>query len=329
MTLELKPMSLSELLDRTFTLYRNHFWLFCGLMALPEVVITICSLVSVILFPVRMVAPTAANAANPFGALSAMKSSLGATFVLLIVSAICGSYAFGAVTLAVSEIYMGRSASIRKSFRLVRNRLAGLLGLILMLVFIGFIFVFAGLMMGAFLGVLLSSGLMLVAPAALKVLASVLVALLVFACLIGGAILALWLLMRFAVSIPVFLLERVGVLDSLGRSGALTRGHRWRILGAVIIMYVVVYVVQLLFSGPFVVMTMIDAVKGLLPLWLRIGTSVAGAVASTLAGPLLMITLALIYYDVRIRKEAFDLEAMMAALGPSTPPAAGPAPSSE
>jgi hypothetical protein len=76
-------------------------------------------------------------------------------------------------------------------------------------------------------------------------------------------------------------------------------------------------------------MTMIDAVKGLLPLWLRIGTSVAGAVASTLAGPLLMITLALIYYDVRIRKEAFDLEAMMAALGPSTPPAAGPAPSSE
>jgi hypothetical protein len=135
--------------------------------------------------------------------------------------------------------------------------------------------------------------------------------------------------MRFAVSIPVFLLERVGVLDSLGRSGALTRGHRWRILGAVIIMYVVVYVVQLLFSGPFVVMTMIDAVKGLLPLWLRIGTSVAGAVASTLAGPLLMITLALIYYDVRIRKEAFDLEAMMAALGPSTPPAAGPAPSSE
>ena len=29
---ELRPLGLGELIDRTFTLYRNHFWLFCGVM---------------------------------------------------------------------------------------------------------------------------------------------------------------------------------------------------------------------------------------------------------------------------------------------------------
>lgn len=34
-TAELRPLSLGELLDRTFTLYRNNFWLFVGIMAVP------------------------------------------------------------------------------------------------------------------------------------------------------------------------------------------------------------------------------------------------------------------------------------------------------
>ena len=34
-TAELRPLSLGELLDRTFTLYRNHFWVCVGIMAIP------------------------------------------------------------------------------------------------------------------------------------------------------------------------------------------------------------------------------------------------------------------------------------------------------
>src|SRR5271169_521262 len=33
---ELRPLSLGELLDRTFRLYREHFWLFVGIMAIPS-----------------------------------------------------------------------------------------------------------------------------------------------------------------------------------------------------------------------------------------------------------------------------------------------------
>jgi hypothetical protein len=141
--------------------------------------------------------------------------------------------------------------------------------------------------------------------------------------------LAFWLLMRFAVSIPVFLLERLGVMDSLSRSGALTRGHRWRILGACIIMYIVEFGVQSIFTMPFIIITFMDSAKGLLPLWLQMGSAVAAAVSGVLAVPLMMITLALVYFDVRIRKEAFDLETMMAGLLSSAAVTAGPPMSSE
>ena len=35
---DLRPLSLGELLDRVFTLYRNHFALFVGVMAIPAAV---------------------------------------------------------------------------------------------------------------------------------------------------------------------------------------------------------------------------------------------------------------------------------------------------
>jgi hypothetical protein len=51
-------------------------------------------------------------------------------------------------------------------------------------------------------------------------------------------------------------------------------------------------------------------------------------VASTLAYPIATIAVSLIYYDQRVRKEAFDLQFMMEAMGQAAPPPppAAPAP---
>ena len=62
---ELKPMSLSELLDRTFTLYRNRFFLFCGIMVIPEIAIMTCSLIVIIGFPIGIIPPLAPESAGP------------------------------------------------------------------------------------------------------------------------------------------------------------------------------------------------------------------------------------------------------------------------
>ena len=40
---ELRPLSLGEILDRTFTLYRKRFWLFAGLAVVSASVVTLGS----------------------------------------------------------------------------------------------------------------------------------------------------------------------------------------------------------------------------------------------------------------------------------------------
>jgi hypothetical protein len=42
---------------------------------------------------------------------------------------------------------------------------------------------------------------------------------------------------------------------------------------------------------------------------------VASFAAGTLAGPIVTIAIALLYYDERVRKEAFDLQLMMEGMG--------------
>jgi len=49
MTDTLRPMTLGELLDRTFLLYREHFMLFVGLIALPHLALLAVQLTGVVL----------------------------------------------------------------------------------------------------------------------------------------------------------------------------------------------------------------------------------------------------------------------------------------
>src|SRR5579864_5418668 len=97
---ELKPMSLSELLDRTFTLYRNRFWVFCGLMIIPEIAILACSLVLVIGFPIHA-ASLVPNPQDPFAVFRQMQSRIAPGMLLLLVEIFFGALALGAVTVTV------------------------------------------------------------------------------------------------------------------------------------------------------------------------------------------------------------------------------------
>ena len=59
--------------------------------------------------------------------------------------------------------------------------------------------------------------------------------------------------------------------------------------------------------------------KGPLPISLVLAMSMSSAIGGVIAGPLLMIILVVFYYDLRIRKEAFDLQQMMASLPEPNP----------
>jgi hypothetical protein len=322
---DLKPMSLSELLDRTFTLYRSNFWLFCGIMVLPQVAVAAIS-IAIYSSPANRTIPIIQqNPQDPFAALSAVGHLYLTAFILFVLTSLVYAVAVSAVTFAVSAINMGQPASIRNSYAMLSKRIFGLLGLILVLIFIGIVFVIAGLLAGSVVGGMLAGALTFVSP--------ILAIVFVFLAVIAGFVLGFWLVMRFAISIPAFLLEGRGVFDSLARSGVLTKGHRWRIFLATLVMTAIVLVIRLLFALPITIVAGIRTTPGLVPLWQYIAQSISAALSGTLVGSLFTISIVLIYYDLRIRKEAFDLEAMMAALGqpniapvPPTPPPPPPAP---
>jgi hypothetical protein len=52
----------------------------------------------------------------------------------------------------------------------------------------------------------------------------------------------------------------------------------------------------------------------------------AGFIVGVLTGPLATIGIALVYYDERVRKEAFDLQLMMSSLDTPSPDFPTPAP---
>ncbi len=306
---ELRPLSLGELLDRTFTLYRNHFWLFVGIMALPQFVIVILSLL-LQRFMSPFLAVPASSGSPP--APAEMARILGGFFFGALVGGvvyyIVYAMALGATTFAVSDVYLGRPATVQSAYRNVRGRFWSLLGLIFLILLVLFfaylVFVAGGMIVGILLGIVLGP---------LAVVG-------VFLGFLAGMVCAVMLGMSFGVAIPALLLEKLTIFQALTRSMKLTKGNLGRIFLTFLLMGVITYAIIAVFQGPFLA-AMFMTKGGQISLWLQSLSVISGGAGGVLSGPLLMIGLSLLYYDARVRKEAFDLQVMMAALGPAAPPA--------
>lgn len=318
-SIDLRPLSLSELLDRTFSLYRNHFWLVVGIMAIPQTVIVLATLgIQRLISPALASAPfptdpaqAAARAAQVFGSFF-----LGLGVFMCVVYAI-HSIALGATTFAVSDLYLGRSTSISGAFSKLSHRVLPLLflNLSVLLVLVSCYFVLAILVV--IFAALLS--LLFVPLAALGVVIGVGL----------GLWFMIWMMLGFIVAVPSLLLENAGVIAALKRSSALLRGNRGRAFLTVFLMFLMMSIVSGVFQGPFLIASLVMIGKGeSLSLWLRGFSAVSGGIGAALSAPLMMIAVALLYYDVRVRKEAFDLQIMMSQLDAAAAPlATAPPPS--
>jgi hypothetical protein len=314
--IDLRPLSLGEILDRTFSLYRAHFWLFVGIMAIP----------SAFSIPFNIVFMSAQSGSAFRGRPTASTIASIAVFVVisLVFMWIAYSLAIGAVTYAVSESYLGHAVTVRGSYSKVRNEFWKIVGVFL----VAWIRAIGMLLLGG-IGFAIIIGLFAAGTgAAARVQAGPVIPI-ILGILMGIAYLSgicLWVVwcLRYAVSIPALLLERLGVLASLRRSVQLTRGRRWQMLVAIVLCSMVAYVGVIVFQGPFLVALFVAGARnGQIPEWLLFTSSVSGAIGGSVTGSLLMIVLVLCYYDTRIRKEAFDLQFMMSSLDQPVP-AAGP-----
>jgi len=270
--LDLRPLSLGEILDRTFSLYRRNFLLFVGITAIPQLL--------VLAFNVSQ--PLWRTTSTP----KAVSAGLG---VFLIVGAIVGFivyigaylFAHGATVFAVSDLYLGRSTSIGASLRRMKGQ-AGLL-----------------------FGVLLLNGLATLAGFILLIIPGFYVA------------------CRLITSVPAALLEQLGPSESLSRSFALTKDNAGRAFVIYFLYLALFYGFFLLLVGPFL-FAMALSVKnpGMLRTWQAL-SQFGSFFATTLVTPFFTIATAVFYYDLRVRKEAFDLQMMMNPNESVAPAAAG------
>ena len=125
-TFDLRPLSLGEILDRTFTIYRGSFLLFIGISAIPRILVLILNLAQVFVL-VPMGIPMGGVGQHPPGSPEALLKGLGALMIIGTLGFVVGLLVVlltqGATIVAVSEIYLGRSITIAESFRKVRGDL--------------------------------------------------------------------------------------------------------------------------------------------------------------------------------------------------------------
>jgi uncharacterized membrane protein len=297
---DLRPLSLGELLDRLFQYYRRNFLLFAGIMLFPQLFLLFKDL------GIDFIQRTSRGSAGSHNAAASIGSAT-VVFGLVVFLAAIGYFiahaaAEGATTFALSDLYMGGSSNIRAAYRRLRGNLGALIGLLFSI----------GLRV---MGCLLGAGLLIaIMPAGLRygALGTLLLVLIVA----SAAVVLIHLVLRYSLAIPVLLLEGKGIGDSIRRSGVLTKGYKWRLFLIAFLTVLVAVVLSLSVSVPSALLALlVRGHQAIAPVWIAYPTYLFSAIAQAISAPLLSIGLVLAYYDSRVRTEALDLELMMSSLG--------------
>ena len=267
---ELRPLSLGEILDRTFSLYRRNFLLFLGITAIPHLLVLGLNLVQVLIVKAPNTVPvrtTTQFQAGPSNGLLAF--GIVGAIVALIIYFVSFLFAQGGTIYAVSDLYLGRPTTIGASLSRMRGQLGNLFG------------------------VMFLNGVATVIALIFLIIPGIYVA------------------CRLSTCIPAALLEDLGARESLERSFFLTKGNAGRAFVIFLLYGALLYAAIFLFLVPFGVLAAFSAKDPSLLRWSVAMTHVGNFFATVLVSPFILIATSVFYYDLRVRKEAFDLQMMM------------------
>jgi hypothetical protein len=128
-----------------------------------------------------------------------------------------------------------------------------------------------------------------------------------------------WVVIRWAVSLPALFAEGVGPVKALGRSWFLIKGSWWRTFGILLLVSIMVSLIQSALGALFV------GIAALIPGLgddLRSGlVATVSTLVSALVGAIAPIAITLLYLDLRVRKEGLDLDQLARQALPGTAPA--------
>ena len=233
------PMGLGDILDTTFSLYRDNFVLFAGIAA------------------VIVIAQAILRALVNAGTSGILNYLLGFAITFAF-----GALLTGALARAAAARYLGRPMTITEAF-------AGISGA-----------VFTTLIVTSIIyGLVVGIGLVLL--------------------VIPGV----YFFVRFIFVPQAVVLEGKSVGAAFGRSSQLVQGSWWRVFGIALVVYLIVAII---------IGVVASIVVGGLVVGSVVGAAIAAVVVSAILGiliePVQYIAMTLLYFDLRIRKECFDLQ---------------------
>ena len=303
----LRPMSTGELMDRTLVLYKKHFRLFVGIASLGPATYLLFQLLTI------GSASLKGGGSNRLGFLSAVSVGVGVVGgFLIMLGGMAISHA--ATVKAVAAVHLGRPIGIGEAYRSLKGRFWRVLGVFVCIALLAGLVVLGGFLMVGVVGLILRT--LFTLDAGGGQVGQIFAAIIGFGVFVVIGILAIVVWTRYALSIACCVVEDLGVIKSIRRSAALSKGSRFRIF----LIYIVFVILAVIFGA---VLGGLAGAAGSLtasvPVRLIL-VYVASFIAGSLTGPLATIGIALVYYDERVRKEAFDLQLMMSSLDSTAPP---------
>ncbi len=303
----LRPMSVGQLMDRTFSLYRNNFILFVGIAALGPAAYLVFQLLTIGSAALPGVAPRHTGAAF---------ASLGIGMLVGIFVMLAGMAISQAATVkAVAAVHLGRTITIGGAYKALRGRIGRVLAVFALVILLVGVAVMVVVMLAGIIG-----GVAFVGGARAGTGGAILGGLVAIVAVAVGATLAITIYVRYSLAIQACVVEDLGPVASLKRSAVLSKGARSRVLTIYFVFFVLSLIVSVLLGGTA------GGLGALLhkPIIALIMVYLASFISGSLTGPLATIGISLLYYDERVRKEAFDLQLMMSSLDAPTPSIAAP-----
>jgi len=294
----LRPLGVGDIVDRVFGIYRQRPLMFITIAAIPYLLLVLVIAALTASFAggaIVALAPLLTGDVTPetlqVERYVPVLGTLVAFALLVMVAAIAVSLVQSAsLIVAMAARYMGRETTVGAALGagIARSLDLFVMGILAFLTFTGMwtALIVAMVVLPQWWTVILAVG--------------------------GGLVATVFLTASWMVSPAIVILEQAGPVAALRRAWALSTGGRWRILGLILLLSVLQVVLSSLLSFVLLASFATDQVVQL------ILQQAVNLIATIAWAPVYWGTFAVLYYDLRVRREAYDLQLAAEAL-PRTP----------
>jgi hypothetical protein len=135
--------------------------------------------------------------------------------------------------------------------------------------------------------------------------------------LIFPILIAAFLGVKWALTYAAIVGERLGPFSGMQRSWQLTRGHWWRTFGTLLVPAILTFVLAFaLIFGAYFAIRGLETVE---PVTLAVLATLFDLIVLVLSYPLAAAVMTVLYYDLRVRNEGFDLQLLARRVGGEAP----------